>query len=1066
MLHREPRTAPEYIYPVDPWRVVEKRFAPEFLGQTETLFALSNGYLGIRGAFEEGRPAVQSGTFVNGFHETWPIPYGESAFGFATTGQTMLNVADAKLIKLYVDDEPFAPEHAHLLEFERVLDMRAGTLERRILWETPAGKRVSIRSTRLVSFEHRHLAAVDYEVSVLNDNAPLVIESEVRVPVNTNRQEGDPRRARGFAERVLIAEEQRSDGARHVLGHRARNSGMTIACGVDHAVTTDCEYDVHSSCGEDGCQRTYSVRAARGRSFRLTKYLTYHTSHTDPAASLCDRAERTLDRACRDGWETLLSSQWRFCDEFWQRGDVTIDGDARVQQSVRWNLFQLLQVSARVEGAGIAARGLTGQGYEGHYFWDVEIYVLPFLIYTAPRIARNLLRFRHGMLDHARRRALDVGEDGALYPWRTITGEEASAYYAAGTAQYHINADIMYALRKYTEMSGDQNFLREFGAEMLIETARLWVTLGFFSEKQDDRFCIHAVTGPDEYNTVVNNNTFTNLMAREHLRWAGHIALRLREESPEDYAALVDRTDLRPDEPAHWLEIAERMYVPYDQVRGIHLQDDSFLDKQPWDFQNTPDEHYPLLLHYHPLVIYRHQVIKQADVVMAMFLLGHEFTRTQKRRNFDFYDPLTAGDSSLSVCVQSIIASEIGYPDEAYRYFRYAVLMDLADIGGNVADGVHIAATGGAWMTLIYGFAGLRDHAGRVSFAPRLPAQWQGMRFRLQIRGRLLEVDLNHERATYRLLQGDPLELRHQKRTLQVSAQEPATVPIERRARRPEATLSELIPRDRFDAVLFDMDGVLTATAEVHARAWKRTLDAFLAERSERSGEPFRPFELSTDYLLYVDGKPRLDGVRDFLESRGIHLPEGSPEDPPGAETIWAIGERKNVMVNEVLRAEGVRAYEGSRRVLEELRGAGFRTAVVTSSTNCEATLAAAGLAKKFDAQIDGTVATHEDLAGKPAPDTYLAAASRLGVDPQRAVVIEDAIAGVQAGREGGFGLVIGVARGANYEELGYHGADLVVRDLGELLPEDDHDDDSAAPDDAPAGDASRADQQGDTDVS
>jgi alpha,alpha-trehalose phosphorylase len=1036
MLHREPRTAPEYIYPVDPWRVVEKRFAPEFLGQTETLFALSNGYLGIRGAFEEGRPVVQSGTFVNGFHETWPIPYGEAAYGFATTGQTMLNVADAKLLKLYVDDEPFAPEHAHLLEFERVLDMRAGTLERRILWETPSGKRVSIRSTRLVSFEHRHLAAIDYEVSVLNDNAPLVIESEIRVPFNTSRQEGDPRKARGFAERVLEPREQRADGGRQLLGHRTHNSGMTIACGVDHVVHTDCEYDTRERCEEDGSQLVFSVRAARGRSFRLTKYLTYHTSHTDPARKLCDRAERTLDRAGRDGWEALLSSQWRFCDDFWQRSDVAIDGDARVQQSVRWNLFQLLQVSARVEGSGIGARGLTGQTYEGHYFWDTEIYVLPFLIYTAPRIARNLLRFRHGMLDKARERAREVGEDGALFPWRTITGEEASAYYAAGTAQYHINADVVYALRKYTEVSGDGNFLREFGAEMLVETARLWCTLGFFSEKQNGRFCIHAVTGPDEYNTVVNNNTFTNLMARENLRWAGHALLQLREDSPEDYSLVVDRTDLRDHEPEHWLEIAEAMYVPYDVSRGIHLQDDSFLDKQPWDFENTPADKYPLLLHYHPLVIYRHQVIKQADVVMAMFLLGHEFTRSQKRRNFDFYDPLTAGDSSLSACVQSIMASEIGYQDEAYRYFRYAVLMDLADIGGNVADGAHIAATGGAWMTLVYGFAGLRDHGGTVSFAPRLPEQWQGIRFRLQVRGRLLEVDLNHERATYRLLAGTPLQIRHQKRTLQLATEEPATVTIERRVRRPEASLEELIAAERFDAVLFDMDGVLTATAEVHAQAWKRTFDAYLAERAERSGEPFRPFEVSTDYLLYVDGKPRLDGVRDFLASRGIHLPEGDEDDPPSAETVAGIGNRKNAMVNEVLRSEGVQAYEGSRRVLEAVRAAGLKTAVVTSSTNCEATLAAAGLADLFDAQVDGNVAAAEDLEGKPAPDTYLAAAERLGTGADRAVVIEDAIAGVQAGREGGFGLVIGVARGANYEELAYHGADLVVRDLGELLPE------------------------------
>lgn len=1035
MLHREPQIPPEYIYPVDEWRIVEKRFAPAFLEQSETIFALANGYLGIRGSFEEGRPVRRSGTFINGFHETWPIPYGEGAFGFARTGQTMLNVADAKLMKLYVDDEPFALEFAHLLEFERVLDMRAGVLERSVLWETPGGKRVTVRSLRLVSFTHRHLAAIRYEVTVHDEGAPVTLESEIVVPFATADQSDDPRRGRGFTERVLLPRIQRCDGCRLVLSHGTRNSGMTIACGVDHVIETDCEYTSDTFCDEDGARVVFSVRAAAGKTFSVTKYMAYHTSHNATAADLGDRAERTLDRALLDGWEVLLATQWRSVDDFWQRSDVQIRGDARVQQSVRWNLFQLLQASARAEGAGIGARGLTGQTYEGHYFWDTEIYVLPFLIYTAPRIARNLLRFRHGMLHKARQRAVEVGEHGALFPWRTINGEEASAYYAAGTAQYHINADIVYALRKYVEVSGDEAFLREFGAEILVETARLWTSLGFFSEQRGGRFCIHAVTGPDEYNTVVNNNTFTNLMARENLRYAGQILHHLRETSPEHYAVVADRTGLQIEESERWLRAADRMYVPYDRERGIHLQDDSFLDKQPWDFSGTPPERYPLLLHYHPLVIYRHQVIKQADVVMAMFLLGGEFSRQEKRRNFDFYDPLTTGDSSLSVCVQSIVASEIGYLAEAYEYFRYAVLMDLADLGGNVRDGAHIAAIGGTWLALVYGFAGLRDYQGRVSFAPRLPVQWEGMRFCLQIRDCRLEVDLDHAQATYRLLAGRSLKIRHQKKDLNLTCDEPVTVPIVRGVRVVETTLDELIDSDRFDAVLFDMDGVLTATAELHAQAWQEMFDAYLAERAWRAGEPFRPFEIGTDYLLYVDGKPRQDGVRDFLASRGIQLPEGDPADPPELETQWALGNRKNLKVNEIIATQGVQAYEGTMRVLDRVREAGLKVAVVTSSTNCDATLAAAGLTDLFDVQVDGNVAAAEALAGKPAPDTFLAAARRLDVESRRAVVIEDAIAGIQAAAAGGFGLVIGVARHANHDEMLRNGATVVVKDLGELLP-------------------------------
>jgi alpha,alpha-trehalose phosphorylase len=1038
MLHREPRIAPEYIYPVDEWRVIEKQFAPRFLQQSETLFALANGYLGIRGAFSEGRPVHQAGTFINGFHETWPIPYGETAYGFATTGQTMLNVADAKLLRLFVDDEPFVLDYAHLLSFQRVLDLRDATLSRAVVWQTPAGKQVEIRTVRLVSFVHRHLAAVTYEVTLRDADAPLVLASEITVPFATGAQEGDPRRARGFEERVLLPRAQRTVDQRLVLAHRTRNSGMTIACGIDHVVETDCDYEVATTCGEDEAAAVYKVRGCRGRVFRVTKYLSYHTSHTTSAADLCDRAEWTLERARRDGWEALLSSQREFVDDFWHRSDVRIRGDQRVQQSVRWNLFQLLQASARVEGAGVGARGLTGQTYEGHYFWDSEIYVLPFLIYTAPHIARNLLQFRYGMLEAARLRAREVGEEGALFPWRTINGEEASAYYAAGTAQYHIDADIVYALRKYVQMSDDSSFLHDQGVEILVETARLWRSLGFFSESRQGRFCINGVTGPDEYNTVVNNNTFTNMMARENLRYAAATVRTLRDENPEKYAALVDRTGFVESEAAEWERAAQAMYVPYDEELAIHLQDDSFQEKQRWDLENTPPEEYPLLLHYHPLVIYRHAVIKQADVVMALFLLGDQFNQEEKRRNFDYYDPLTTGDSSLSVCIQSIVASEIGYTEEAYEYFRYAVLMDLADIGGNMRDGAHIAATGGAWMTLTYGFAGMRDQDGIISFAPQLPVQWQGLSFPLQVRGCRLEVELDHEEATYRLQQGEELVIRHQGDLVVLMEGQPVTLPIVRREAGAAATLDEVMPHDRFDGVLFDMDGVLTATAEVHAQAWKRMFDEYLQERAERTGEPFRPFEIGTDYLLHVDGKPRQDGVHDFLVSRSIQLPVGSPEDPPEAETEWGLGNRKNALVNTVIREEGVSAFPGSVRVLQRLRASGLRTAVVTSSTNAEATLRAAGLLDFFDAQVDGKVASELGLAGKPAPDTYLEAARRLGVPPSRAVVVEDALSGVQAGRRGNFGLVLGIARGATPDELSRNGADVVVGDLGELLPEEE----------------------------
>jgi alpha,alpha-trehalose phosphorylase len=545
---------------------------------------------------------------------------------------------------------------------------------------------------------------------------------------------------------------------------------------MDHTLESECASSFKSSWGEGGARVVFHVDAEPGKPITLIKYLTYHTSRTDKTDELGERTGRTLDRVVVQGFDRLLADQRVYLDEFWKRSDIQISAQhPREQQCLRWNLFQLLQASGRADYSGIPAKGLTSQTYDGHYFWDMEMYVLPFLIYTSPRLARNVLQYRYGILDRARERARAVGQKGALFAWRTINGEEASAYYAAGTAQYHINAAIAHGIVKYVDVTGDRDFLYECGAEMLVETARLWYDLGFFSERTDGRFCIHRVTGPDEYTTVVNNNTYTNLMARENLRFAADAVEQLQKGSPDHYQALVLRTGFEPGEAADWRRAADRMYVPFDARLGIHPQDDDFLDLKKWDFANTPPDRYPLLLHFHPLVIYRHQVIKQADVVLAMFLLGHEFSPEQKKRNFDYYDQLTTGDSSLSACIQSIIAFEVGYEELALRYLINALLMDLADVGGNVKDGCHIASMGGTWMGVVYGLAGLRDYGGRLSFHPN--RQVRDLRFHLTVRGQFLGVEIKSDSVTYNLEQGGGLTVYHRDERLDLKEGQPVRRP-------------------------------------------------------------------------------------------------------------------------------------------------------------------------------------------------------------------------------------------------------------------------------------------------
>ena len=781
--HPAPDGLPTHRFPVEPWRLVERTYSSDDLGLTETLFALGNGYLGMRANPEEGREAHSHGTYLNGFHETWRILHAEDAFGFAKTGQTLVNVPDAKLMKLYIDDEPLLLSSADLDSYERAVDFRNGVLTRDIVWRTPAGKRVRVSSQRMVSFVHRHLAVMTFEVTLLDAAAPVVVSSQL-----LNRQDGedeyhvraaalgegqDPRQARKFDHRVLDPRLQREKDNEIVLGYRCANSRMTLACGTRHHIDTSCQVEVTTDVGPDLAKTVFTVRATPGDPIKITKLVSYHSSSGVPAEELADRCSRTLHRAESEGIEQLVTEQRAWLDEFWSSADIELRGDDQAQQALRWNLFQLAQASARTQEQGIPAKGVTGGGYDGHYFWDTEVYVAPFLAYATPEAARKILRFRWKMLDAARMRAREMSQKGALYPWRTINGEEASAYYAAGTAQYHINAAIVLALRRYLEASGDIDFLSHEGAEMLVETARLWADLGFYGSNGSRSFHVHRVTGPDEYTTVVNDNFYTNVMARFNLRYAARTVRFLANWNPEAFEELCRATDLDVQELDDWDAAADAMFLPFDDELGINPQDSEFLDLEPWDWETTPPEKFPLLLHYHPLVIYRHQVLKQADVVLAMFLRSERFPVEQKRRNFDYYDPITTGDSSLSACVQAVVAAEVGYEALALEYFTRSLYLDLCDSHGNTADGVHVASTGGVWAGIVHGFAGMVEQGDHLEFSPRLPRSWDGVTFHLLRHGSKLRVELDPDGLTLTLLSGSGVPIRDGDENVLVTMDEP-----------------------------------------------------------------------------------------------------------------------------------------------------------------------------------------------------------------------------------------------------------------------------------------------------
>jgi alpha,alpha-trehalose phosphorylase len=739
-------------YPVEPWCIRETNLDLELIDEAESLFALANGHLGLRGNLDEGEPRGLSGTYLNGFYESFPLQYGEAGYGFAEDGQAVVNVTDGKILRLLVEDEPFDVHRGILTRHERLLDLRTGVLERRVDWTSQAGDSVRVTSRRLVSFDLRSVAAIEYVVEAVDRPLRVALQSNLIANQPQAEASKDPREAASIGP---VLEQQWAGGhdLRSILAHSTRRTDLRVAAGMDHQIESAFANTTLNQTEGDLGRVTISGRLEPGKPLKVVKFLAYHWSSQQSVEWLCDQVDASLEIATAEGFEALAEAQRRYLDAYWEVADVELDGDDEVQQGLRFALFQILQASARAETRAIAAKGLTGNGYDGHAFWDSESFVLPALTYTRPDLVRDALIWRHSILPQARERAHQLRLDGAAMPWRTIHGEECSGYWPAGTAALHVNAAVADAVRRYLFATGDADFERDYGLELLTEAARLWASVGHF-HAGDGTFRINGVTGPDEYSALVDNNVYTNLMAQSNLRAAAEVA----DRQPETAAALgVDA-----DEIAAWREVAEAMYVPYDERLGVHPQDQDFLTHEPWDFEAMTPADYPLLLHHHYFNLYRRQVIKQADVVLALFTRGDAFTLEEKLRNFDYYEALTVRDSSLSACVQAIAAAEVGHLALAYDYLAEAATMDLRDIHHNVRNGLHIASLGGALMAAVSGLGGLRDHDHRLVFAPRLPEAVSRLRFPIVFRGRRLDVEVRPDHATYCLAQDDdPLEIAH-----------------------------------------------------------------------------------------------------------------------------------------------------------------------------------------------------------------------------------------------------------------------------------------------------------------
>ncbi len=763
----------------EPWAIHETRLDLDLLGQTESIFALSNGHIGWRANLDEGEPHVISGSYLNAFYEAMPLPYAETAYGYPEAGQSIVNVTNGKIIRLLVDDEPFDVRYGKVLSHERVLDLRTGVLERTVLWESPAHRTVRVRSRRLVSLVHRALAAVDYEVEPVDGPADVVLQSELvaNEPPDTAVKRQDPRAAQQL-ESPLVPGYHGQQKLRAMLVHSTRVSKLRMAAAMDHQVHGPRSTHEAMETDEDHARLTITAQLRPGSQLRVVKFVAYAWSSLRSAPALRAQVGGALATALAHGWDGLAAGQREYLKEFWGRADVELDGDPEVEQAIRFAMFHVLQSSARAEQRAIPAKGLTGPGYDGHTFWDTETFVLPLLTYTVPEAAADILRWRFEIIDQARRRARDLGLQGAAFPWRTIHGEECSGYWPASTAAFHVNADIADGVQRYVSATDDRKFEADHGAELLIETARLWESLGHYDRA--GRFRIDGVTGPDEYSALADNNVYTNLMAQRNLEAGADAAHRQRR--------VARRLKVTREEIDRWRHAAAAMFIPYNDALRVHEQASQFTEHERWDFSRCTPDQYPLFLHFPYFDLYRKQVVKQADLVLAMHLRGDAFTAEAKARNFAYYEPITVRDSSLSSCTQSVIAAEVGHLQLAHDYLGEAALMDLNDLEHNVREGVHMGSLAGAWHAAVAGFGGMRHHGESLGFAPRLPAGIRRLTFRMVFLGRRIKVSFDHRDARYTLLSGRPLDCMHHGEAMRLTTRRTTvrTIPQVRPGKEPE----------------------------------------------------------------------------------------------------------------------------------------------------------------------------------------------------------------------------------------------------------------------------------------
>ena len=737
---------------IDEWKIIQDKIEFEENRLAESIMSLGNGYMGMRGNYEESYSKdSHRGSYIAGVWYPDKTRVGWWKNGYPEYFGKVPNSVNYIGIKVFIDDKELDLATCEVKDFYRELDMKNGVLTRKFIANID-NKEIEVNIVRFLSISRKELAVIKYDVKALNFDGKIKF-----VPyLDSNVANEDSNYEEEFWTRV-DSYSNNLEGS--VIASTKENNFdtpvFTIAANMNIKVNGNIDNINHSNSNRYS-ENEIEMNISKGEIVGIEKYITIVSTRDYEKSQLIKESKKILDEETIKGYETLYKEHCEAWNKRWETADIKIDGDILAQQGIRYNLFQLFSTYYGEDSRlNIGPKGFTGEKYGGATYWDTEAYCLPVYLGVADKqVSKNLLEYRYNQLEPAKTQAKKLGLEGALYPMVTFNGEECHNEWEITFEEIHRNGTIVYAIYNYTNYTGDYSYIKEKGIDVIVEVARFWASRVHLSTRKD-KYMIHGVTGPNEYDNNVNNNWYTNYIAKWCLEYAVENIEKLKSENIE----AIIRNNVDDEDINKWSKIAQNMYLPYDEDLDIIVQHDDFLDKEFIKVKDLPKENLPLNQKWSWDKILRSCYIKQADVLQGIYYFGDKFTKEQKKKNFDFYEPYTVHESSLSPSIYSIIASEIDNLEKAYELYSRTARLDLDNYNNDTEDGLHITSMSGAWLAIVQGFAGMRTYNGKLSFSPKLPKGWIGYSFNINYRENNIRISVTQDNIKIENLSGESFEV-------------------------------------------------------------------------------------------------------------------------------------------------------------------------------------------------------------------------------------------------------------------------------------------------------------------